>query len=346
MEQPRQPEAASRPFAPVSADIARRVSVGIAGWSYPDWDGYVYPGGTRDKLRYVAGYVDMVEINTTFYRPPDRATTASWDRRTRDLPDFFFTAKLHQDITHHGRLEPALVAAIREGLAPLTEAGRLRHLLAQFRWDFCDSAGNRRHLEAVRRQFGNMAVLTLELRNKSWESESAQTFLSNLGVTVANLDYPTASNSFSMRLCTVGQDAYFRLHGRNAHAWFDRDAGRDETYNYCYEPGELDGIVDRSVELAKMTRSLTLVANNHFQGKEMLNALEIKSRLIGGKVFVPPDLAARYPRIRPIARPPPNALRQPQLPLGEACRAVADGSQQVCELLVRRAVRRTGIRPP
>lgn len=301
----------------VPADIASRVAVGIAGWSYPDWDGFVYPGGTRDKLRYVADYVDMVEINTTFYRPPVRQTVASWERRTSDLPAFFFTAKLNQDITHHGRLAPSMVAAFHEGLAPLTQAGRLRHLLAQFRWDMNDTAEHRRLIEAVRTRFGDVANITVEVRHKSWESPDAQTFLSELGVTVANLDYPTSSNSFSMQLCPVGRDAYFRLHGRNTKAWFSRDAGRDETYNYCYDPGELDGIVERTVQIAKMSRSLTLVANNHFQGKEMLNALEIKARLIGGKVFVPPELAARYPRIKPIAKPRPELTPQPQLPLGE-----------------------------
>ena len=64
-----------------------------------------------------------------------------------------------------------------------------------------------------------------------------------------------------------------------------------------------------------MSRSLTLIANNHFAGKEVLNALEIKSRLTGEKVDVPPGLAKRYPRANRIAKTPP-APRQPELPLG------------------------------
>jgi uncharacterized protein YecE (DUF72 family) len=302
-------------IAPVPAEIAGRIAVGVAGWSYPDWDGFVYPAATRDRLRFVAGCVDMVEINTTFYRPPEAATVASWERRTRDIPGFFFTAKLSREVTHNGRMDAEIVYAFHAGLEPLTSAGRLRHLLAQFKWDFGDTPERRRYLEELRRQFGDVANLTLELRHRSWESAEAMTFLSDLGVTVANLDYPQSADSFGMRLCGVGRDAYLRLHGRNSKAWFSKDAGRDETYNYCYDGREIEDIVARSVQLAGMSRSLTVVANNHYQGKEMLNALEIKARVAGGKVFVPPDLAERYPRVKRIQRPTPGRPVQPPLPL-------------------------------
>ena len=46
------------------------IRCGVAGWSYPDWEGYVYPAGVRDHLGYLLRYVDMIEINSTFYRPP------------------------------------------------------------------------------------------------------------------------------------------------------------------------------------------------------------------------------------------------------------------------------------
>jgi hypothetical protein len=46
-----------------------------------------------------------------------------------------------------------------------------------------------------------------------------------------------------------------------------------------------------------MSRSLTLVANNHYRGKEAVNILQIKSKLTGRKVPVPPRLAERYPEL-------------------------------------------------
>jgi uncharacterized protein YecE (DUF72 family) len=279
------------------------VACGVAGWSYPDWEGYVYPPGTRDKLRYIAGYVDCIEVNSTFYRPPEARTVASWVERTADLSSFYFTAKLHQDITHKGLIEAGTVVAFQRGLEPAVRAGRLRHLLAQFRYDFADSPESRRHIEMISDAFGGSANVVVEVRHVSWQSAGALAFLGDTGVTVANLDYPTARNSFNMETRGVGRHAYLRLHGRNAAAWFSKGAGRDETYNYLYNSAEVDGLVARVRELAAMSATLTVIANNHYQGKEAVNALEIKARLTGGRVAVPPLLKERYPRLEAIEGP-------------------------------------------
>ena len=48
------------------------IRIGVAGWDYPDWVGTVYPARVRkgfDKLAYLTRFVDLVEINTSFYRP-------------------------------------------------------------------------------------------------------------------------------------------------------------------------------------------------------------------------------------------------------------------------------------
>lgn len=277
------------------------VKCGIAGWSYADWDGYVYPRGLKDKLRYVAEYVDVVEVNSTFYRPPDRRTAASWAARTDDLADFAFTAKLHQDVTHRGRVEAPMVRAFSDGLAPLVEGGRLSHLLAQFRYDFADTPATRAHLERIHDAFGGLTNLTLELRHNTWQAPDALAFLRDMNVTLALLDYPTARDSFNLETCDIGAHAYLRLHGRNAKAWFSK-AGRDQTYNYLYSREEMDAIAARAAKIATMSKSLTLIANNHYQGKEFVNALEARARLSGQKVAVPPTLLARYPQLAEIAR--------------------------------------------
>jgi len=277
---------------------ATAIAVGVAGWSYPDWNGFVYTGRVTDQLRFVAGYLDMVEINSTFYRPPDARTTESWNKRTADVAGFFFTAKLHQDVTHRGLIDAGMVRAFREGFAPLTSAGRLRHLLAQFKYDFADAPATREHLQRLCSAFGDVAHLTLELRHRSWQDPDALDFCRRLDVTVAALDYPMAGNSFSLRETGVGVDAYLRLHGRNAKAWFDKGAGRDQTYNYLYPPKEVDEIFKRAVSIARMSKTLTLVANNHYQGKEMVNAIQLRARALGRKVDAPPGLVDHYPELR------------------------------------------------
>ena len=46
---------------------------GPAGWSYAQWNGVVYPGQKPRNfhaLEFLAGCVDMVEVNSSFYRIP------------------------------------------------------------------------------------------------------------------------------------------------------------------------------------------------------------------------------------------------------------------------------------
>ena len=50
--------------------MAGRVYIGVAGWSYPDWKGIVYTSSKIDQLEYISRFVDCLEINSTFYRPP------------------------------------------------------------------------------------------------------------------------------------------------------------------------------------------------------------------------------------------------------------------------------------
>jgi uncharacterized protein YecE (DUF72 family) len=287
--------------------IANNIHVGIAGWSYPDWEGYVYPRGTKDKLRYVAEYYDVIEINSTFYRPPEPQIATSWLNRTEDLEGFYFTAKIHQDVTHRGRIDKSVTDAFATAFEPMAEAGRLRHLLAQFRYDFADATDSRTHLSCIRDAFGHVANITLELRHSSWQSRDALDFLRTLDVSVANLDYPLAQDSFNLPTCDVGEHAYFRLHGRNAKAWFSK-TGRDETYNYLYDKRELDDIVARALRIGQLSKSLTLIANNHYRGKEAANALEIKAMLEAERVDVPPPLLSRYPHLETIAKPAEGML--------------------------------------
>ena len=260
----------------------------------------MYEPGVKDKLRFIAGYFDVIEINSTFYRPPDPKTASSWAERTADLEGFFFTAKINREVTHQGKVTVEMADAFKRGLAPLREAGRLRHLLAQFRYDFADNPTARQHLEMIRGAYGALSNLTMELRHNSWQSSSAMNFLASLGVSVANLDYPVTRDSFKLRHCSIGEHAYFRLHGRNYKAWFSK-SGRDETYNYLYPEDELREIVDRAVAIARQSKTLTLIANNHYQGKEGANALQIRSMISGRKVKVPPALLRKYPELEKIA---------------------------------------------
>ena len=275
------------------------ISIGIAGWSYDDWKETVYADCGEDPLTYVSRFVDCIEINSTFYRPPSVGHVKSWLRRTAEREGFFFTAKLHRDFTHAPEVDGSVVEQFHAGFAPMIQTGRLRHLLAQFRYDFDDKPENRRRLRGIAENFAQTFDLVVELRHRSWQEPGALAFLEDLGVTVCNLDYPTGARSFQMQHCTVGRNGYFRLHGRNYAAWFSK-AGRDETYNYYYEHHELGQIKARVERLAEVFGTLTVVMNNHFRGAELANAIELKHLLTGNRQPVPPALLKTYPVLQQV----------------------------------------------
>lgn len=305
------------------------VACGVAGWSYEDWRDTVYrlppeparqpllfadaaptrePAPERyaaDPLTFLAGYVDMVEVNSSFYRIPTPAAVASWARKVEPFPAFFFTAKLNQEFTHAGRRDPALATQFREALRPLCQAGRLRALLAQFRYDAADSAAMRDLLQWLRDEFEPLAHLVVEVRHASWQAEAGIEFLRRLGVSVAVLDYPVGRDAFTARNNLGAPDGYFRLHGRNYAGWFARQKEPHEPYNYDYSETEIHDLATTAEQILPQVRSLTIVANNHYRGKGVSAALRIKSELTRQKVPVPPALLETYPALKRIAAQPP-----------------------------------------
>lgn len=245
------------------------VLFGVAGWSYADWKGIVYPRGCKDTLRAVAERVSMVEINSTFYAVPSAKNCSSWVRRTEDLGTRF-TAKLPQDFTHRRRFDQALIEQVVAGFQPLADSGRLEGLLAQFNYEL---EYNERSVDLVKRladAFMATAPLFVEVRHRSWNASAGLEALQRLGVGVLELDYPGTVGGFSRDITGVraGGTAYFRLHGRN-RAWFRHDAGRDEVYDWRYSKSEVEQLWSRLQRIQAAATRTIVVANNHFHGKAM-----------------------------------------------------------------------------
>jgi uncharacterized protein YecE (DUF72 family) len=280
----------------------RDISIGIAGWSYPDWEGIVYPKSSIDKLAFAADLVDCIEINSTFYRLPDRKNSASWLGRVEGRKDFFFTAKLHQTFTHERILDPLTAEQFKEGLRPLLEADRLHRLLIQFRYDFASIPENKEYLRKLIDVFGDVFSIVVEVRHHSWQLSESLEFLKRMKTSVCNLDYPLGPNSFDLDE-TISPDGYMRLHGRNREKWFSKST-RDEIYDYVYNQSELREIFGRIEKLADRCQTYTVIANNHYKGAALANALELKYLLTGLKQPIPEGLLQRYPLLSEIAQNP------------------------------------------
>ena len=105
--------------------------VGTSGFSYGSWRGRFYPRGmkSQDMLRYYAGRLRTVEVNTTFYRTQPAEVIKGWVDATPDA--FRFAVKAHRRITHNRRM-PNLEQAMQV-LADEVQgfAGRLGPVLFQ-----------------------------------------------------------------------------------------------------------------------------------------------------------------------------------------------------------------------
>jgi uncharacterized protein YecE (DUF72 family) len=285
------------------------IRFGVAGWDYPDWEGIVYPDPAPrgfDRLRFLVDYVDVIEINVTFYRQPDASASASWVRRVRDHPGFRFTAKLFRDLTHGERDHQAVaddleeaVAAYRIGLAPLVEAGLLGAVLLQFPQRFHDGPEARRHLERLARLLFGLP-LVVEVRHRSWDHDDALRFLHDLGVGFANIDQPALPSTLRPSGHVTSNVAYVRLHGRNAALWFRTPAERNR-YDYFYSEEELRPWAERIGRLAEGAEEVYVIANNHYRGKAPANALMLKAMVEQKHVRAPASLVRTHRDLAPLA---------------------------------------------
>lgn len=85
--------------------MAGEVRIGTSGWVYPHWrKGAFYPVGTPQKkeLGYLAGLVQSVEINASFYSLQRPTSYESWREQTPE--GFVFSVKGSRFVTHMKRL--------------------------------------------------------------------------------------------------------------------------------------------------------------------------------------------------------------------------------------------------
>lgn len=276
--------------------------MGSAGWSYPDWDGIVYPkprGRGFDPLSWLAAYLDAVEINASFYRIPTASAAAGWARRTAPFERFAFTAKLWRGFTHDATPEAEMreaEKAFRLAMQPLRDAGKLRAILLQFPYSFHDTAAIRSRLSDLSERFGDFG-LVVEVRHASWLKGDLLSLLRKRGISFCNLDQPAISANIHPTAHVTAPLAYVRLHGRNAAAWFEEGAGRDRRYDYLYPAEELSGWAQRITQLAAEASDVMVIANNHFGGQAVTNALELRSMIESTRVKAPPGILAAFPRL-------------------------------------------------
>ena len=266
-----------------------KLYIGTSGWSYPrgegTWAGYFYPKGKINELEYYSQFFNTVEVNNSFYRPPNPGYVYNWARRVPD--DFLFTVKLWQKFTHpkmykEATGEEALISlddvdVFKRSLEPLAKSGKLGALLAQFPPSFRNDSSGKQIINAVSRAFREYR-LAVELRHRSWSDDpSIATLLKENRVAWVQIDEPQFTSSIAQELPITSDMAYFRFHGRNAETWWSGD--NETRYKYLYSPEEIEELADRLKSVAGQSELLFALFNNHWQGYAPRNANDLKRSL-------------------------------------------------------------------
>jgi len=263
--------------------------IGTSGWSYPrgegTWSGYFYPGGKINELEYYSQFFNTVEVNSSFYRPPNPGYVSNWARRVP--AGFLFTVKLWQKFTHPRMYQEATgreavisvpdIDLFKQSLEPLVRYNKLGALLAQFPPSFKNDGPSQQILNAVIKTFGQYR-LAVELRHRSWsDDERTAPWLRKNNVAWVQIDEPKFRSSIAGELPVTADMAYFRFHGRNAEMWWQGDS--EHRYQYLYSPSEISELADRVTNAAAQTSLLFALFNNHWQGYAPRNAVDLKKAL-------------------------------------------------------------------
>jgi len=240
------------------------ILLGTCGWSYADWEDSLY-SQKQGKLKQYVSIFPTVEIDSTFYALPKGGTVLGWARHTP--PDFVFSAKLPQTITHKKALDltqgiEADLDQFLEVMRPLTEAEKLECVLAQLPPYIKFDLGRLESFLALLPKRPNSAV---EFRHNSWLQEGTMRLLEKYKVAYTIVDEPLLPPDVYI----TSDIAYLRWHGRGDKPWF----------NYKYSEKELREWVPKIRDGSEKAKKVLGYFNNHFKGYAPENCLMMMQML-------------------------------------------------------------------
>ena len=269
--------------------IYSNIFIGTSGWSYPKgegtWKGYFYPSGKINELEHYSQFFNTVEVNSSFYRPPNSGFAENWVKRTPR--GFLFTIKLWQKFTHPKMYEEATgedatisqkdVDLFKQSIEPLATSGKLGTLLAQFPPSFKNDKYGQQILPAVIKIFGSYP-LAVELRHRSWsDNTDFPQLLRDNNVSWVHIDEPKFQSSVASELSQTSDVAYFRFHGRNKEMWWQGD--NETRYKYLYSQDEINELAEKVKAVSNHVKYTFALFNNHWQGYAPRNAVDMMKAL-------------------------------------------------------------------
>ena len=235
------------------------IRIGVAGWAIPRDLAEAFPAPGPRLERY-ARRLNVVEINSSFYRPHRRATYARWADSVPE--DFRFSVKAPRTLTHERRLaDPApLLEAFLEEIGGL--GAKLGAVLVQLPPSLAfDAAVAGDFLDDLRARFSGFVAL--EPRHVSWFGAAADAMLVEHRVARVAADPAVAPQGGEPGGWLRG--AYWRLHGS------------PRMYYSPYGPARLEGIAGRL--RAQAPGDTWCIFDNTALGAATAEALALRDRL-------------------------------------------------------------------
>jgi len=277
--------------------VAAPVRIGTCSWADDALSKHWYPEGlpARERLAYYAERYSTVEVDSTYYRVPDRTMVQGWADRTPS--GFVMHVKAFGLMTRHpvkldqlppdlrdgmpvddrGRVDRppreqrALVfREFLEALEPLREAGKLGGILFQLPPYVVWKPASLDYLEWARDQL-RADVMLVEFRHRSWFQEDVRAevlrWLEQRGMAYVTVDAPKveAKNVPPTVVAATSPVAYVRFHGRNAATWNKRGGGAAQRFDWTYTEGELRDWVEPLRELSGQSEEAYAFFNNNNQ---------------------------------------------------------------------------------
>ncbi len=268
------------------------ILIGTSGYDYPEWKGVFYPPEIKraDFLSYYATQFNAVELNNMFYNMPTAERLFSFYERSEG--NLQFSIKANRLLTHEVDSQWQNSADdFKTALNPLLEKDCLCAVLFQFPQSFHYTNDNRIYLAKVIAAFEGFPVV-IEFRHIEWIRESVFEGLVQRKASVAFCDMPDLKNLPKMsvvepvetttRTQFIGPNAYIRLHGRNANAWYSASPEQNGSgrYDYEYSEEELKEFVQVVHVASEEGRKVQVYFNNHPKGNGAKNAIMLKEMVL------------------------------------------------------------------
>lgn len=269
-----------------------------SGW-YPE-----EADSAQARLEYYASRFPLVEVDSTYYTPPNERNSELWVARTP--ADFRFNIKAFSLLTQHPTKPSALYKDLRpesatknlylrdldqstvdsvwdrflSALAPLHDAGKLGAILFQFPQWFPIGRRNKEYVLECQRRCAP-ARICVEFRNKTWLSAENEhetlDFLRSYQVPYVCVDMPQGHASSVPPVVAATADlAVVRFHG-HSDKWTSKDIY--ERFGYEYSEPELREWAPRLKNLAEGAGETHVLMNNCYRNYAQVNAQQLADLL-------------------------------------------------------------------